>query len=64
MSDTPIKPGYKTTEFWLTIAANVVGVLMMANIFPIDSTVGKIIGVAAMVLSSLGYTVSRSIAKK
>ena len=53
------KPGYKTTEFWLTIAANVAAILAaVADVLPPDK--------AALVLAvSNGiYAVSRGMAKK
>ena len=58
------KPGYKTTEFWLAVAASVVGFMFAADIFPADSQGEKFLGLAAMVLSSLGYTVSRTMVKR
>jgi hypothetical protein len=66
MSDTPTdpKPGYKTTEFWLAALASLVGLLFAADIFPAESQGEKFLGLAAMVLSSLGYTVSRTMVKK
>ncbi len=62
-SDEP-KPGYKTTEFWLTTAAMIVGALMASGLIHTGSQADQIIGMAAMVLSKLGYTVSRAMVKK
>jgi uncharacterized protein (UPF0212 family) len=68
MSDTPTnnepKAGYKTTEFWLAAAASIVGLLFAADIFPAESQGEKLLGLAGMVLTSLGYTVSRTMVKK
>jgi len=67
MSDTTTtepKAGYKTTEFWLTAAASLVGLLFASEIFPTDSQGEKLLGLAGMVLTSLGYTVSRTLVKK
>jgi hypothetical protein len=66
MSDEKIEPkaGYRTTEFWLSAAASVVGLLFAADIFPSDSAGEKFLGLAAMVLASLGYTVSRTMVKR
>lgn len=61
---TETKPGYKTTEFWLAAAASIVGLLFAADIFPAESAGEKFLGLAAMVLTSLGYTVSRTMVKK
>ncbi len=58
------KPGYKTTEFWLTTAATVVGALLASGAIPDSSGFGKVLGVVAMALASAGYSTSRGIAKK
>lgn len=58
------KPGYKTTEFWLALAATVVSSLYAAGVIPADTVWDKVLGVAAAVLVSLGYSVSRGAAKK
>lgn len=63
MNEEP-KSGYKTTEFWMSAAASIVGLLFAAEIFPSESQGEKILGLAAMVLASLGYTVSRTLVKK
>jgi len=28
-----VKPGIKTTEFWMTLAANIIGILILAGVF-------------------------------
>ncbi len=58
------KPGYKTTEFWLTVASQIVGVLLVSGVVAEDSPWSKVIGMAAMALSGMGYSVSRGAAKK
>lgn len=58
-----MKPGYKTTEFWLSLVATLVGVLWASGAVSEGSMADKIIGLAAMALSQLGYTVSRGLAK-
>jgi hypothetical protein len=57
------KPGWKTTEFWLTIVAMLVGVLLSAGVFPDDSGIVKGLGVAASILGLLGYQVQRGLVK-
>ena len=57
---TTVKPGYATTEFWLSVAANLVGALMASGLFADGSTVMRVAGVAAMVLATLGYQVARA----
>ena len=54
------KPGYKTTEFWLSMAAVVISALIASGAFSDDGTAMKVVAVAAMILNSLGYTASRS----
>ncbi len=60
----PTKQGYKTTEFWLTLAAGVLGTLFATGVIPADGAFGQIAGIVATILSALGYTVSRTMLKK
>lgn len=55
------KPGYKTTEFWLSLAAVVVGAIMSSGLLDIiDGSVDdQIVGIIATILGALGYTVTR-----
>jgi len=57
------KPGYKTTEFWLTAAASIIGLLFASGIIPTDSAIDKMLGMVVVALGTLGYSVSRGIAK-
>ena len=59
-----IKSGYRTTEFWLTAFASVVGLAFASGVFATESNGVRMLGRAASVLASLGYTVSRAIVKK
>jgi len=63
-ADIAAKPGYKTTEFWLSLAAMVIGAAMASGAFGDESTLGKIVGLAASVLGALGYTITRGAVKK
>ena len=58
-----MKPGYRTTEFWLTLAANILGSFLASGVIETDSQAMRICGVAAMILTSMGYSVSRGMAK-
>ena len=58
------KAGYKTTEFWMSAIAVIVGLAFAAGVFPAESSGDKLLGLAASVLASMGYAVSRGIAKK
>lgn len=58
-----MKVGYKTSEFYLSAAAMLVGILMASGIIAPDSQWSKILGMVSMLLSSLGYTAARGLAK-
>jgi hypothetical protein len=59
-----VKPGWKTTEFWLATAAVAIGGALALNIVPANSIYEKLAALAMTVLASWGYTSSRSAAKK
>ena len=58
-----MKPGYKTTEFWLSLAAMVVGALASSGIVADGSGWAKLVGLISTVLGALGYTAARAYAK-
>lgn len=58
-----VKPGWKTTEFWLHLAATVVGAVLASGLLPSSSKMMQACGLAATVLSVLGYSVNRTIVK-
>jgi hypothetical protein len=62
-ASTAQKPGYKTTEFWLTILAMLVGVLLSSDVFPDGGPVVKGLGLVASILGLLGYQVQRGLVK-
>lgn len=57
------KPGYRTTEFWITIVVAIVGALESTGLFLDDSPVGKGLALISSALVVLGYGISRGIAK-
>lgn len=57
------KPGYKTTEFWLSSAVVICGILMSSGVIAEGSQAAQIIGGIMTVLASLGYTGARAQAK-
>lgn len=57
------KPGYKTTEFWLTVAATLVAGLLASGAVETDSQLYQALAFAASALSALGYTACRTWAK-
>lgn len=59
-----IKAGYKTTEFWLSAVAAIIGLVYASGVIGEGTQADKIVGFAAAALTTLGYTVSRGLAKK
>ncbi len=61
-----IKPGWKTTEFWLTSLTVLASLLWGADVVDPDSagTANKVFGFVVAALGAVGYTVSRGLAKK
>tara|TARA_R100001015_G_scaffold3089_1_gene1029 strand:+ start:16259 stop:16474 length:216 start_codon:yes stop_codon:yes gene_type:complete len=58
------KAGYKTTEFWLSCGAALVGGLVAADVLPVDGPWGQVIGLVSAALVALGYTGARLNLKK
>jgi len=57
------KPGWKTSEFWLSLAAALLGAFVASGVLPVEHLAMKIAGVALTALASLGYAASRGHAK-
>ena len=66
----PVKPGWQTTEFWVTMAGQVIGIVALLGYITIDQqsvliqAATQIGGVIVMVGSAFGYALSRGLAKK
>lgn len=58
----PPKPGYKTTEFWLSLLATLLTYLYASGLLTSGTTLA-IAGIAATVLTALGYKVARVLIK-
>lgn len=54
------KPGFKTSEFWLAAAAQILGLLLASGAITPDSQWDRIAGLATVALATLGYSASRS----
>ena len=57
------KPGYKTTEFWLSLLATLLGFLLASGLLDAvsaDSWIARIVGGLVAALAALGYTASRA----
>lgn len=61
-TQTPAKPGFYTSEFWLKVAAMLLTALFASGALT-NSTALAIAGIAATILGALGYTVSRTMVK-
>ena len=59
-----MKPGWRTTEFWLTLAAVLISAVQASDLCAPDSVWAKVATFALAVLATLGYQASRGIAKK
>jgi hypothetical protein len=57
------KPGYKSTEFWLSLLAMIITAVIASGMLDTESSMGKIVALGATVLTALGYTVGRSLVK-
>ena len=67
MSDetpTTVISGYKTTEFWFSSIAALLGILFASGAVAEGGSIEKVMGLAATVLAGLGYSVSRGLSKK
>lgn len=59
-----MKPGYKTSEFWLSLFACAIGAVQASGLVPAESVWNQMIGTAVVALVSLGYTGARLSMKK
>lgn len=64
MEENEPKKGIKTTEFWFSAVAALVGLLYASGLIAPDSGGDKMLGLVGSVLASMGYTISRGLAKK
>lgn len=66
MSDSTaptVKPGYQTTEFWMTVVATLLTALVASGVIPTGSPVQGYITEALFVLGAAGYHAGRLVAK-
>lgn len=59
----PVKPGYKTTEFYMTKLALILTALYATGVIPTSGTAAQVAAIIASALGVLGYTVLRSSVK-
>ncbi len=59
----PVKPGWRTSEFWLSLLAVIVGAVASSGILP-GGAPTQVAGIASTVLGALGYGANRSAIKR
>lgn len=59
-----VKPGYKTSEFWLSLVSVLAGAIAASGAFPDESGVMRVVGLITAALGAMGYSASRTFAKK
>lgn len=57
-------PGYKTTEFWVTLLGTVITFIASQNLASEGSIWATVTTAALAVLAALGYTASRAVTKR
>jgi drug/metabolite transporter (DMT)-like permease len=58
------KAGWKTSEYWLSLAAIVVGMLLASGAIGEATALGKVLAFVASALTAIGYTYVRGSVKK
>lgn len=64
VNETVKKPGYKSTEFYMSMAAVVIGAVASSGILEGSDGLTKVVGLIMAALVALGYTGSRLTLKK
>ena len=64
MKQVEKKAGYKSTEFWMSMAAVLVGAIASTGLVEDNEFAAKIVGLITATLVALGYTGSRLTLKK
>ena len=59
-----MKPGFKTTEWWMSMAVVIVGILITSGLFAEASALYKGLAFLGSTLAALGYTSARAVTKK
>ena len=62
-----VKPGWKTTEFWLSVVAMLLGVLVSSGVLtPLGTKhwAVKLVALLISALAAMGYGASRAAVKK
>lgn len=62
MPKASVKPGYKTTEFWLSLVVIIGNALMASG--ALGESIEPVVAMIVSALVSVGYGVSRGMVKK
>ena len=57
------KPGWKTTDFWLSLGVIVLSATVASGLLASDGIAFKIVSIVTATLTGLGYTAARAKAK-
>jgi len=64
VNETVKKPGYKSTEFYMSMLAVIIGAVASSGILEGSDGLTKVVGLVMAALVALGYTGSRLTLKK
>lgn len=65
-----MKPGYRTTEFWLALGTQVLALLVVLGVITpeqqdaLGTSWQQIVGAVVMAVNAVGYAISRGLAKR
>ncbi len=65
-----MKPGYKTTEFWMSLVTQIVALLVLFGVIEpaaqeqVSGSLTQLVAAIAAVFNAAGYAFSRGLAKK
>jgi hypothetical protein len=62
-TQTAVTPGWKTSEFWMKLAALLLTALYASGVIPTSGVGAQVAAIAATILGAVGYTVGRSLVK-
>ena len=56
-----MKPGWQTTEFWITLLTNIVGIVNLFHPVVVSAgTIGAVAGVLVLIVTNVAYILSRA----
>lgn len=59
-----MKPGFKTTEFWLTLSLIITTAVTQSDLFTKESPIYGLLVAIAAGLAAAGYSISRGLTKR